>query len=521
MRCTTLLRVSRRYALLAAICLLLGAGATFATRAHAGGGARPSSGVGNWTAAVALPVPSPGDVSYGVARVRIVPGSRLIAPSGLAGQQTIFAGSVGGLSVTARSPSWRALRATTHVYVVVSRVRGGSSSLRDIAFFILRRKALQGPANANVVFTIANAQAQVGSFWVHGVDRHGYATIFAVRNILSTAVGNWSRYIRALQVAHAIAAAAHPLLGALAPTASASAARGQTPGPWTGGQRPSRRVVAMYHLIFSALADPASYAAVKKDPLVADFIDNELHNSALASRWRTVVAQVPLKVPDQYAAAAQEEKRFTRVRAPKITHAVVAFFDGDNSGVQGGGDFPSPPLALLLVSKTGSGSGTVTDSAPTGRINCGLVCYETFSTTSAFVSLTATPGSGSIFSGWSAHCLPGTPLDRCDMRVIGSEEVFARFDATGAPRTYALTVYATSEQTGQTGTVTSSPAGINCATGSSCTVSFTAGTAVTLTKNPSPGSTLGHWDGCPSVSGATCTVTMDQPRLVGAFFGYP
>ena len=51
--------------------------------------------------------------------------------------------------------------------------------------------------------------------------------------------------------------------------------------------------------------------------------------------------------------------------------------------------------------------------------------------------------------------------------------------------------------------------------------SFTAGTVVTLTKNPSMGSTLGHWDLCDNVSGATCTVTMYQPRLVAAYFGYP
>ncbi len=232
-----------------------------------------------------------------------------------------------------------------------------------------------------------------------------------------------------------------------------------------------------------------------------------------------MVAQVPLEVPDQYAAAAQEEKRFTRVRAPKITHAVVAFSDADNSSVRGLGDFLSPPGAITLtVIKTGSGSGTVTDSAHTAGIDCGRVCHETFFTTSGFVSLTATPDSGSIFTGWGGGCLPRTPIDRCNILLIGDGDMFAQFTAIG-PRT--LTVYATSEQTGQTGTVTSSPAGINCPTGSSCTVSFTAGTAVTLTKNPSPGSTLGHWDGCPSVSGATCTVTMDQPRLVGAFFGYP
>ena len=66
-----------------------------------------------------------------------------------------------------------------------------------------------------------------------------------------------------------------------------------------------------------------------------------------------------------------------------------------------------------------------------------------------------------------------------------------------------------------TGTVTSSPAGINC--GSTCTASFTNGTMVTLTPTASADSTFTGWSGACSGTGP-CTVTMDQARSVTATF---
>jgi hypothetical protein len=534
MRHPRLLRFRLRYALLAALALLVGAAAGALTaRAHAGAAVARSAGAGSWMAAVALPVPSPGDVSYAVARVRIGPGSRLSSPTGLAGQQTIFASRVGGLAIRAQARSWRALRASTRVYVVVSMVPGADRSLRDVGLFILRRKTGAGHAGANVTFTIANARAQVGSFWVQGVDRRGYATVFAIRNLLSTAIGNWSRYIRALQLAHAIAAAAHPLVLSAAPTASAAAAKGRIPGPWTGGQRPNASVVAMFRLIFSALADPTAYAALKRDPVIGDFISTELGNPSLAARWRAVVAQVPLKVPDQYAAAAQEERRFTRVVPPKLSHARVAMTDWPNSSSQLFGDvgFSDRPMSLTVdtdVRHLGLNGGVVTDSS--GHIDCPRNCtWEFPQNYLRILHLTATPGVGFRFDGWRVYrmynglpsassredyCYDPTPTE-CELYMNTDLYLVADFSPI---QTYSLNVSVSTNMPGHTGTVTSNPPGIHCSTGS-CAADFSPGAKVTLTATPNAGATFEYWSGCDSGSPpGACIVTMDRAHSVQAWF---
>lgn len=66
------------------------------------------------------------------------------------------------------------------------------------------------------------------------------------------------------------------------------------------------------------------------------------------------------------------------------------------------------------------------------------------------------------------------------------------------------------------GTVTSSPSGINCT--SACSGSFTSGTAVTLTATPNTGSTFGSWSGCDTVTGQVCTVTLNNSLTVTVTF---
>ncbi len=66
------------------------------------------------------------------------------------------------------------------------------------------------------------------------------------------------------------------------------------------------------------------------------------------------------------------------------------------------------------------------------------------------------------------------------------------------------------------GTVTSSPAGINC--GSTCSAVFYPETSVTLTESPTAPSTFVDWsDGCTGTA-STCTVTMSAAKSVTATF---
>jgi Divergent InlB B-repeat domain/Cep192 domain 4 len=80
----------------------------------------------------------------------------------------------------------------------------------------------------------------------------------------------------------------------------------------------------------------------------------------------------------------------------------------------------------LTVSKTGTGSGTVT-SAPAG-ISCGTMCSGSFASGTA-VTLTATPAAGSTFTGWSGSSCSGNGT--CNLTVSAAQAVTATFNSAG------------------------------------------------------------------------------------------
>ena len=67
------------------------------------------------------------------------------------------------------------------------------------------------------------------------------------------------------------------------------------------------------------------------------------------------------------------------------------------------------------------------------------------------------------------------------------------------------------------GSVTASPAGINCPAGD-CTATYVYNAAVTLTATPDSGYYLASWTGACSVLTTTCDLSMDVDRTVGATF---
>jgi uncharacterized repeat protein (TIGR02543 family) len=156
----------------------------------------------------------------------------------------------------------------------------------------------------------------------------------------------------------------------------------------------------------------------------------------------------------------------------------------------------------LTASKAGSGGGSVT-SNPAG-IDCGATCSASF-TSGTIVTLTATSDAGSTFTGWTGDC-SGT--GSCVVTMDQDRAVTATFDL--ASRMLSVTKAGSGS-----GTVTSSPAGIDC--GATCAASFPNGTMVTLTATPDAGSTFTGWIGDCTGTGP-CTVTMDQDRAVTASF---
>jgi len=85
---------------------------------------------------------------------------------------------------------------------------------------------------------------------------------------------------------------------------------------------------------------------------------------------------------------------------------------------------PSPQN--LGVSLSGGGSGSVT-SNPAG-ISCGSTCSHSYAYGTT-VTLTATPASGSVFSGWSGACTGSS--NSCSVTMIKAQSITAGFVSSG------------------------------------------------------------------------------------------
>ena len=131
------------------------------------------------------------------------------------------------------------------------------------------------------------------------------------------------------------------------------------------------------------------------------------------------------------------------VRAGSGSYADALALGPDRRAVAAGQDFSGNLLLFrvlgdpfrVTVARAGSGTGTV-QSAP-GGIACGAACSAPFDDGSA-VTLTATPGAGSTFAGWSGGGCSG--VGSCTLTMSGEQAVTARFDVLppSPPRLTAL-----------------------------------------------------------------------------------
>jgi len=187
--------------------------------------------------------------------------------------------------------------------------------------------------------------------------------------------------------------------------------------------------------------------------------------------------------------------------------SIDAGADGGSGAVDGGSgrDAGSGNSdAHVSVQFTGTGGGHVT-SSPAG-IDCPMACSMTVASGTA-VTLTAVADGSSTFLGWGGACSG----NGCTLSARGDDVAYANFEAKPPPpRSWAVRVAPSGS-----GTVRSSPGGIDC--GQSCSATFTDRTHVVLSAFAASGWRFSGWSGACSGTG-DCSVTMTADTTVQATF---
>ncbi|MGA8223949.1 MAG: hypothetical protein WB780_20030, partial [Candidatus Acidiferrales bacterium] len=187
----------------------------------------------------------------------------------------------------------------------------------------------------------------------------------------------------------------------------------------------------------------------------------------------------------------------------------------------------------LLDNGTG-GVGTVTDNSVPPQMNCsdatgqvaGPTCMVSYPT-GATVTFTATPGAGSIFTGWiSQHdpCQAGTAANVCTMTVSTGETLDANFG--NGPGTFTLTTALPTNTSASTGAGSIGGGGISCnfsgtsaPTGTCSVATEKSGTVVELIPVQNDNSNFAGYAGsCVTQVGNNCFVVMSKNQTVTPVF---
>ncbi len=171
------------------------------------------------------------------------------------------------------------------------------------------------------------------------------------------------------------------------------------------------------------------------------------------------------------------------------------------------------PLYAATLSVTGSG--TVTSSS--GGISCPGTCNSgSVIPAGTVVTLTATPSTGFLVTGWTGACATSGTVGTtgtCSVTMNASQPAGAIFTR----------VHAAIFSVVGSGTVTSSSGGISCPGTCNSGAVIPVGTVVTFTANPSAGYLVTGWTGACASSGTvgatgTCSVTMNTDQTAGVIF---
>jgi hypothetical protein len=159
----------------------------------------------------------------------------------------------------------------------------------------------------------------------------------------------------------------------------------------------------------------------------------------------------------------------------------------------------------LEVDLVGSGTGHVASTPP--GIDCPGTCAISFPM-GTLVILTGTADATSHFEGWGGGCHGLT----CAATISAATTVFANFSAEATGLLHSLAVHVTGS-----GTVSSTPPGIDCP--GSCSATFPEGSTVALSATAGQGLSL-TWGGACSGSG-DCSVPIAADTSVSATFADP
>ncbi len=164
----------------------------------------------------------------------------------------------------------------------------------------------------------------------------------------------------------------------------------------------------------------------------------------------------------------------------------------------------APTQTNLTITTTGNGlvRGAGTDCRGSCRAQIAV---------GAPVHLVAVPDSGAFFVGWAGAC---SGSGACDLMLDVDRDVTATFGdrpPPPPPGKHQLVVVVQGK-----GRVTSSPAGIDCDSGT-CSSAFDSGASVTLTAVPAAGFTFSGWGTDCNGPGA-CTLSLSKDATVFASF---
>ena len=173
---------------------------------------------------------------------------------------------------------------------------------------------------------------------------------------------------------------------------------------------------------------------------------------------------------------------------------------------------PTSPNYNLNLNIVGSGVGTVQDPISLGHV-CNTSCVITVQPDTT-LALGAVPIPGNVFAGWSApEC--AKYID-CYVSMTSDMTITATFNLPAG--FHQLTVTGV----GGSGSITSSPGGINCSidpySGASgaCEAGFSGTAPVTLSFSPATDNVLTGWSGGGCSGTGNCVLTLSSNQTVSA-----